>query len=66
MSEPAWHVADSVVSLTQPAASSALTVSMRSHNGAFRMADIIVETPKPTFPRSAAWERRNPVRVMPI
>ena len=21
---------------------------------------------KPTFPRSAAWERRNPVRVLPI
>ena len=20
----------------------------------------------PTFPRSAAWERRNPVRVLPI
>ena len=21
---------------------------------------------EPTFPRSAAWERRNPVRVLPI
>ena len=32
--------------------------------GNYRLA-----TPKgshPTFPRSAAWERRNPVRVLPI
>ena len=27
---------------------------------------VSLETSKPTFPRSAAWERRNPVRVLPI
>ena len=26
----------------------------------------LVEWLKPTFPRSAAWVRRNPVRVLPI
>ena len=43
-----------------------LLEAIDSPNIEVRRHDIVNDDLEPTFPRSAAWVRRNPVRVLPI